>query len=262
MKSLLTMRERVFLKNILDKEICEIFLEDIQINSSLLVQFLELRKKINSDYPLDYLIGKVKLKECDLELVVSEDVLIPRHETIEWLVESINQEWIHPSDLVIDIGTGSGLIALFYNKNGYTSIGTDCSKDALDIALINGKLNPPTTVQWFESDLLLSSELQECIYRSGSYSIVANLPYLPIQDKNIEYSSIQYEPDIALYSGKDGLDSARRLLTQISQLSLPPTTIILELDPRNIRILAEENKHYTQVIHKDSGDFERVLRLI
>ena len=82
---------------------------------------------------------------------------------------------------------------------------------------------------------LLFKSLQKIMQRVSNWTLVANLPYIPSDEiKYAKKYNIYYEPSIALYSGKDGLDCFRDLINQIKFLNNKPKQCFFELDPRNI----------------------------
>ena len=163
------------------------------------------------------LIGKKEF--FGLEFTVDENVLIPRPET-ELLVEEILK--LKPASL-LDVGCGSGCIAISVAKNL-----TNCEISACDIspaALAVAKKNMENhavAIQFFQSDLL--AEI------SGSYEIIAaNLPYIPLEDTDIEAGVKAFEPHTALFGGESGLEIITRLLQQIAKLPTLPRFVLLEI---------------------------------
>ena len=161
-----------------------------------------------------------------LYFFVNKNVLIPRPET-ELLVEEVVK--LKPKNYtIVDIGTGSGniIISLVKNiKSKNNFIGIDISKEALKIAKLNAKRNKAD-----KKIKILCGNLLEPIMknsklkiRNSKLVILANLPYLDIDWKNLLESSetkgLRFEPDIALYAGKDGLDAYRKLADQLKLLS-------------------------------------------
>ncbi|NMP21018.1 peptide chain release factor N(5)-glutamine methyltransferase [Sulfobacillus harzensis] len=160
--------------------------------------------------PLAYITGQREF--YGLMLRVTPAVLIPRPET-EGLVQAV-LDMIHQSQVrVVDVGTGSGAVALALkaNKPAWTVYGVDRSADALRIAKDNARaLN--LSVRFFRSDLLREA--------SGPFDVVvANLPYVPDGYRGDE--ELSHEPPEALYGGPDGLSAIRALIGQ-ARLKLSP----------------------------------------
>jgi release factor glutamine methyltransferase len=148
----------------------------------------------------------------DLEFFISPSVLIPRDET-EVLAEKI---WKSPRDFspekILDIGTGSGCLALFFAKKFPTALvtATDISPAALRVAKKNAETHR-AKINFLESDLL------EKIPAGENFDlIVANLPYVPT--KMPISREVRREPRGALFSGADGLDHLRKLRSQLSKI--------------------------------------------
>lgn len=160
--------------------------------------------------PVAYITNHCKFR--GLDFFIDERVLVPRSET-EPLVE-VAVESLPKNSSVIDVGTGSGEVALAVKNErpDLKVLGTDISKDALDVASINStalELN----VDWHEADLLEGIK--------GEYNaVLANLPYLPtVKRDTYEPEMVDYEPQVALWGGKDGYDLIRRLLTGAAKRS-------------------------------------------
>ena len=148
--------------------------------------------------PLQYITGFTDFFHCKIK--VAPGVLIPRPET-EFLVELILNE--HPEERlrVIDIGTGSGCIALALKKARpqWEVIGIDLSDQALDIARENAKLNE-LEIEWIHMDLL---EARSKLSGSHFDIIVSNPPYvLPEEAAELNPQVRDYEPLMALFHDK------------------------------------------------------------
>ena len=165
-------------------------------------------------------------------------------------------------NLLIDLGCGCGIIGLYLAKFYNKVFSVDISRKALEVAKENAESNNVENIQFFLSDGLSNPEIKIEIAKFNNWTLVANLPYLPQKDKLDETEhKIKHEPDLALYSGDDGLDLFRKVLTELESFETVPNQVIFELDPRNINIakgLLDKLKYKTN-IWTDSGNFERVL---
>ena len=217
-------------------------------------------QKLKSGYPLDYLLGEVEI--LDLKLIVNEEVLIPRPETEEWLFafdKIINQT---KQNLLVDLGCGSGIIGLYLSKFYNKAYCVDVSPKAIEVTKDNAVLNNIKNIEFYLSDGLSDKLLQKNIQKFKSWTLIANLPYLPQSDKtNSRVFKVEHEPDLALYSGQVGLDLFRKVLVELETFDIMPIEVIFELDPRNIRIAETllKNLNYKVNIWEDSGGFKRVL---
>ena len=153
--------------------------------------------------PAQYIIGQADF--YGMQLKVDERVLIPRPETEE-LVELILAENPETNLSVLDIGTGSGAIALALAKNrpDWSVTAADISQDALDLASENAK-NQKLNIFFKKSDCF--AEISE------KYDIiVSNPPYISREDESEVGLNVLYaEPHLALFADEDGLAIYRRI---------------------------------------------------
>jgi len=261
MKKPLTQRQRLYLKYKFGLEQNLVSLDDIGSRDIIYDLYSKDVLLSNSDYPLDYIIGEIFIPELNILISVKEGVLLPRTETIHWLQELLKRQLPDKSDVIIDVGTGTGLIGIAYAKNGYTVVTTDLFQAPLELAEYNRRINNIQTMPILQSDVLSSSKLIEII-GDTSWSIVSNLPYVPRSDmQQPTFQSIRYEPEEAIFAGVDGLDLVRTMATQIAGLKNKPNSIILELDPRNINFATTLFPDYQAEILNDYNGFNRLLVL-
>ena len=167
-------------------------------------QFVEeIYKKLAAHIPAQYIIGHAEF--FGTELKVDERVLIPRPETEE-LVDLILTENPKKKLKVLDIGTGSGAIALALAKNrlDWSVTASDISQDALEIATENANAQ----------NLNLSFIKSDCFSEiSSKYDIiVSNPPYISREDQEEVGLNVLYsEPHLALFADEDGLAIYRRI---------------------------------------------------
>ena len=153
--------------------------------------------------PAQYIIGHADF--FGIRLKVDERVLIPRPETEE-LVELILAENSEESLKVLDIGTGSGAIALALAKNrpDWSVSAADISQDALDLASENAK----------KQNLQIFLKKSDCFTEiSEKYDIiVSNPPYISREDESeVGLNVLHSEPHLALFADEDGLAIYRRI---------------------------------------------------
>lgn len=165
-----------------------------------------------SGEPVAYITGHKEF--MGLDFIVSHSVLIPRPET-ELLVENALRV-MPPFPLVIDVGTGSGAIAVslaFYNKEALV-YATDLSPEALEVARRNCIKNRVSDrVFLYTGDLL--QPLHGCLAVGRVDLIAANLPYIAESDLSELPGEVRmFEPRLALDGGKDGLEHYRRLIPE------------------------------------------------
>ena len=163
----------------------------------------EIYQQLVTHIPAQYIIGHADF--FGMQLTVDERVLIPRPETEE-LVELILAENPEVNLKVLDIGTGSGAIALALAKNrpNWSVTAADISQDALDVASENAK-NQKFNIFFKKSDCF--AEISE------KYDIiVSNPPYISREDESEVGLNVLYsEPHLALFADEDGLAIYRRI---------------------------------------------------
>jgi release factor glutamine methyltransferase len=179
--------------------------------------------------PLQYVLGRWAFRHLDL--FVDERVLIPRPETEEVAGIAIKcARAVEGARTVIDLGTGSGAIGLSLATElpiENTSIWmTDISPGALAVARANlaGIGRPARNVtivesRWFDA---LPANLQADV-------IVSNPPYIALESPDVERSVSEYEPEVALYSGSDGLDAIREIIRRAGDFLTANGALVLEI---------------------------------
>lgn len=207
--------------------------DNILLDSEITAIHTCIQERINNK-PIAYIIGHKEFYGRDF--VVNEQVLIPRPETEAMIdiTRTIVEHITHP--IIWEIGTGSGCIAITLAleiKNAHIYV-SDISPTALQIAqnnaiLITGKQG---LIKYFEGDLI-----QAFPQDSEPNLIIANLPYL---DKN-QYTddSLLYEPDIALYSNRNGLEHYIRLIQDIKSRFVVYPKILIEINPEQVSPLQD-----------------------
>jgi len=180
------------------------------ISESQMLLVYKAVKRIANKEPLQYVLGKAYFFGMDMH--VSPAVLIPRPETeelVRWIIETIkpNNHSVHS---VLDIGTGSGAIALALKKAqpNWNVCGVDVSKEALQVAQRNST-EFQLEVEWREVDIL-----EENLPEGNWTCIVSNPPYITVSEgSEMRPSVVQHEPHLALFVPEnDPLLFYRRIL--------------------------------------------------
>ncbi|MDO8559700.1 MAG: peptide chain release factor N(5)-glutamine methyltransferase [bacterium] len=179
--------------------------------------------------PVAYLTGEKEF--YGLPLTVNRHVLVPRPET-ETLVETALA--LLPAKRRVryaDIGTGAGgiAIALARYRPGAVVAAVDRSARALEIARRNAK-KMSTHIAFYRGDLISP------LHRHALDIVVANLPYLPTGERRSTAKTLHWEPQRALWSGRDGLNCYRRLLSQLARRTQRPRHVICELRTTQLKI--------------------------
>lgn len=182
--------------------------------------------KLTQGTPLAYLTGTQEFFGLDFQ--ITPDVLIPRPET-ELLVELALKFCGRSPDCrnAIDVGTGSGCIAISLAKNapGLHLVATDLSWSALAMATRNARAHDVLgQIDFIQADLISPIH--------GVFDLVcANLPYVPSGDlKHLEVA--RFEPEIALNGGGDGMAVIRNLLSSLPCILAPGGMALLEIEYR------------------------------
>ena len=168
--------------------------------------FFALARRRRNGEPVAYLTGTREF--FGLSLAVDPAVLIPRPET-EALVECALRKL--PPDQpvrVLDLGTGSGAIALAIARERPHAavVATDRSAEALRIARGNAERLALSNVGWLRADWL------RAFAASGFDVVVCNPPYVASGDPHLREGDVRFEPETALVSGPDGLDDLRTVI--------------------------------------------------
>ncbi len=163
------------------------------------------------------------------DFYVNSDVLIPRPET-EHLVEAailfLNE---HPHASVLDVGTGSGAIAINVSLERQCPVlASDISVAALTVAERNRR-TLDARVSFFAGDLL------EAVAPRSVDLLLCNPPYVPGEDAaNMQTEVREWEPHLALFAGNTGLEIYRRLISQAVSVVRPGGRLMLELGYRSL----------------------------
>jgi len=197
----------------------------ITLDQQAAYQALILRRLTNE--PIQYITGEQEF--FGLTLQVTPAVLIPRPET-EALVEAVLSELPPEAPLrILDIGTGSGAIAiaLAHHLPQVHLTAIDLSATALEVATANAaRHNLTRRIAFRTSDLLNALAPSELVFDA----IVSNPPYVPLADRETLHPQVRdFEPSSALFAGSDGLDIYRRLIPQARAALKPHGLLALEI---------------------------------
>ena len=210
-----------------------------------------LNRRLNGE-PLQYIEEYIPF--YSIQINVDQRCLIPRPET-EFLIELIKNNSDNPKK-ILDVGTGTGCIALMLKKlyPESTVDACDISLEALDLAKENSEINN-LEINLFQSDLL--NDVEEVDYDV----IVANLPYIPTNTlSSLESEVVDYEPLVALDGGVDGLLYINRLIKEIEEKDITNLTLFLEVDTSHSTTILNNLSHWKQVeLEKDLVERDRYI---
>lgn len=169
----------------------------------------EAIKRLNNGEPVQYIVGNVDFYKSNF--IVNKNVLIPRFETEELVQNTINfiKEYINKPK-VLDIGTGSGAIAISIKKEIDSNVyATDISKEALEVAKENAKRN--------NVDInFINTNIYDGINEKFDV-VISNPPYIRY-DEEIDEIVKNNEPHIALYADNNGLYFYEEILKNIKNI--------------------------------------------
>jgi len=186
----------LFMEEYLNLERFAIVLDpDIIITKEQEQPFFSGLSQLKLGHPIQYILGKTLF--MDIEFDVNEHVLIPRPETeelVQWIISDYNTK---QDDLkILDIGTGSGCIAIALAKNlPKASVqGIDISKNALQVAVSNANKNN-LQVSFYKEDM------RDMSLKDSDYDVmVSNPPYVMEKEKTAMQKNVtDYEPEGALF---------------------------------------------------------------
>ncbi len=210
--------------------------------------------------PVAYLVGHKEF--YSLQFNVNQNVLIPRPETEHVVVAAIEcAKKIDASPVrIVDVGTGSGcvVIALARHVDSAEFVAIDISDDALNVARENAALNDVQgRIEFLSGDLLEG-------FDQPVHIIVSNPPYIGTEEQGtVDEHVRQYEPEVALFSGSDGLAATSRLIEQSGGKLEPGGFLIFETSPfivdRCVELInASGSLEFVESI-KDPGGHRRVV---
>ncbi len=212
--------------------------------------------------PIAYIVGHQEF--YGLDLIVDRRVLIPRPET-EHVVElalSALKKIPYAEPVIVDVGTGSGAIALAlaHHTSHNKIMATDISPDALAVAQLNAaRLNLADRIEFRNTDLLEGITMPIDL-------LTANLPYIPLErEAQLPREIRHFEPRLATIAGLDGLSVIRRLLKQVEQHLARAGVIFLEISEEQgdaARALGNGILPRARVeIHRDLEGLDRVVEI-
>jgi release factor glutamine methyltransferase len=244
------------LVHVLGRKRIELYLDfERKLTETELGPLRDLVKRRSEGEPLQHLLGTAEF--CGLTFLSDKRAMVPRPETEE-LVESLKSEIEDPKSKIVDVGTGSGVIALSLAAEFPEAriLAVDISDDALALAQENAiRLDLGSRVQFLKSRLLETIE--------GTFDlIVANLPYISSQDRHTLSREVLRDPEVALFAGARGDELVRELIDQAPTRLRPGGMLALEIGLGQgqalLSVLTEKN--YRDICSKN--DYNGVTRFL
>lgn len=199
-----------------------------ELNSDEQSRYDEVVAQRASGYPAQYIIGHQEF--WGMDFVVSPAVLIPRPETehlIETVIEIMERSDSPKGPKMIDVGTGSGAIAIALAKEFPDAdvSAVDISPAALEIACANAVRLGFERVKFSESDVLAG------VVRDASFDfVISNPPYVGLREADKVQDVVKkYEPHTAVFAGEEGLDIIRLLIPQAREALREGGWLLIEI---------------------------------
>jgi release factor glutamine methyltransferase len=242
--------------HVLGRTRMELYLEfERELTESELAPLRELVKRRGEGEPLQHLLGTVEF--CGRVFRCDKRAMVPRPET-EQLVEIVESKIENRKSRILDVGTGSGVIALSLAAKFSEAeiLAVDISDDALALARENAaSLNLSNRVRFVKSNLLENVE--------GTFDlIVANLPYISTQQRHTLSREVLHDPEIALFASARGDELVREVIAQAPPHVRPGGMLALEigLDQSEALLSALAEKNYRDIYSKT--DYSGVTRFL
>ena len=211
------------LAHVLGRKRLELYLQfERDLAESELTPLRKLVRRRGEGEPLQHLLGTVEF--CGHTFAIDKRAMIPRPETEE-LVELLKSRIENRESRIVDVGTGSGVIALTLAAEFPEAEihAVDVSEEALQLARENAKrLGLSERVQFTKGNLL-----ENLVERFDL--IVANLPYISMQDRQSLSREVLHDPEVALFAGERGDELIRELIDQAPPRLRPGGLLALEL---------------------------------
>jgi len=176
---------------------------DLELSADLALQFRTLIKQRQQGTPIAYLTGNREFWSRDF--LVTSDVLIPRADTEQLIELCLELIPINKVCKIIDLGTGSGIIAITLAAERPLAelTGTDLSLTALSVAKLNAEKHQISNVQFYQSNWFAN------VPDDTFQMIVSNPPYIAEDDEHLKLGDLRFEPSSALIAAESGLSDIR-----------------------------------------------------
>ena len=196
----------------------------------------EAIERLNNGEPVQYIVGNVDF--YNYNFIVNKNVLIPRFETEELVLNTINFIKSHNlKDIkILDIGTGSGAIAITLKKETNEEVyATDISNEALEVAKLNAKRND-ASINFINTNLYDGVDEKFDV-------VISNPPYIRY-DEEIDEVVKNNEPHLALYADNNGLYYYEEILKNIKSILKDKYLIAFEIGKDQYRSIEEFKNKY------------------
>jgi release factor glutamine methyltransferase len=193
---------------------------DLVFSEAEIADWNAILESLKKEIPIQYLLGKTSFYGLDFE--VNENVLIPRPETeelVDWIISAHRSIEKNKTLRILDIGTGSGCIAISLGKNiSNTHVyAIDVSEEALATARKNAQINA-VNITFINQNILETEDLEQQFD-----IIVSNPPYVRNQEKEaIKKNVLDHEPHLALFVADNDALIFYKKIAELAQKNLLP----------------------------------------
>jgi release factor glutamine methyltransferase len=246
------------LAHVLGGKRIELYMEfERELNESELAPLRDLVKRRAAGEPLQHLLGTVEF--CGHTFVCDKRAMVPRPETeqfVELLISNFKSEIARSR--VVDVGTGSGVIALSLAAEFPEAeiVAADISDDALALARENAeRLGLADRVRFLKSNLLENVE--------GVFDLIAaNLPYIATEERRTLSREVLHDPEVAVFAGMRGDEFLQELIAQAPLRLRPGAILALEIGigQSEALVAALTEKNYRDIWTKN--DYSGVTRFL
>ena len=213
-------------------------------------------KQLESNIPIQYIIGNVNFYGNIIK--VNKHVLIPRFETellVDLTIKKINKIFYNQKIDILDLGTGSGCIAITLKKETNSNIDAlDISKEAISVAKENAKDNN-IDINFINKDMTT--------YKEKKYDvIISNPPYIKYDEEIMDIVK-DNEPHLALYAEDNGLYFYKKIIDNIPYITKDKYLVCFEIGYTQAKdIIDYANKHLSNInisVEKDYSNKDRFI---
>lgn len=233
-------------------------MQEIEYLKKYITNKEELEKayiRLKNGEPVQYIVGNVDF--YDYNFIVNKNVLIPRFETeelVDYTITYAKKYFNKPT--IIDIGTGSGCIAITLQKKLATTVyATDISKEAIEVAKLNNKKNN-SDVTFINCNLFDKFNEKVDI-------LISNPPYISYNDKEIMNIVKNNEPHTALFADNNGLYFYEEILKKANRILKEKSFVAFEIGYKQATDIERIAKKYFPlskiIIKKDLSNLDRFI---
>lgn len=238
---------------------------ELEITEEQSVKMAAILTELKTGRPVQYILGHTEF--YGLPFNVNSSVLIPRPETeelVEWVLQSVGSQQLAAGS-ILDIGTGSGCIAISLKKNlpAFEVAAIDISAGALETASSNARLNN-VDIQFIKADILNPNSEIEI---PKSEIIISNPPYVTLQDKTRMHTNVtDFEPHTALFVPEDDPLIFYRTIANFALINLAPGGLLFfeineSLGAENVAILRDKGFKNIE-LRKDMSGRDRMIKAV